>query len=361
MACAKLAQALFLASLLILALSTVHSRKVLVFVPGFTDGQIKLFVRLGDLLTNSGHNVTLFRPQYNPDVRQHDPKSTGVKEIRYTVVEDATVYRQWLQDVSDTLYRDTASNLWSAISYAWDGSQKFALDGCDKILRDSKMLAQLKNERFDVAVVEAEDVCAFGLVRVLAIPAYTTLTSGILSDHLAWITHVPSSVSFVPNSMSQFSDRMSLGQRVQNLVSHALTPLAYRKTTIQPTTALFRKHHGKDFPDLEQLIADTPIVFVNDDELVDFPRPILHKVIFIACPCGVPMKAFLRLQVVYVGGFGTGEDRPLSGTWKKLMDQAQDGVILISFGNVVKGSDMPLKWKVRLFLSFFKVHASSLF
>ncbi len=43
----------------------------------------------------------------------------------------------------------------------------------------------------------------------------------------------------------------------------------------------FREKFGSDFPHLADLAAKSPLVFVNSEELLDFPRPILHKIVYI--------------------------------------------------------------------------------
>ena len=63
-----------------------------------------------------------------------------------------------------------------------------------------------------------------------------------------------------------------------------------------PQTEIFKRYIDPDFPDLEELAANCPLVMVNSDEVYAFPRPILHK-------------------IVYIGGLGMRESigKPLTG------------------------------------------------
>ena len=71
-------------------------------------------------------------------------------------------------------------------------------------------------------------------------------------------------------------------------------------TTLAPmftwrTTALFRENFGADFPAVTEIAAKSPLLFINSEELLDFPRPILHKVIYIG---GIGMKEAAPLKKV---------------------------------------------------------------
>ena len=37
----------------------------------------------------------------------------------------------------------------------------------------------------------------------------------------------------------------------------------------------------RSFPDIEEIAKDSPITFIIADEILDFPRPILHNTIFV--------------------------------------------------------------------------------
>ena len=59
------------------------------------------------------------------------------------------------------------------------------------------------------------------------------------------------------------------------------------------TTDILRKHFGADFPSVYDLLGQSPLVFVNAVEILDFTRPVLHK-------------------IVYIGGIGMVKPKPLS-------------------------------------------------
>lgn len=71
-------------------------------------------------------------------------------------------------------------------------------------------------------------------------------------------------------------------------------PFSFRDSTIlhfrvfaNRETAMFRKHLGPSFPDLIELAKRTPLIMANTNELYDFPRPTLSKIVNIG---GLGMK-----------------------------------------------------------------------
>lgn len=114
---------------------------------------------------------------------------------------------------------------------------------------------------------------------------------------------------------------------------------------------MFRRLVDPNFPDLNKLMRTAPLVLANMNELYEFPRPTLHKVVFIG---GLGMKF---------------EDaKPLSGVGTILHQELQDyakaaekaeGLIVFSFGSVANASYMRIEWKnafLEAFKEFPKIH-----
>jgi len=88
------------------------------------------------------------------------------------------------------------------------------------------------------------------------------------------------------------------------------------------------------------LASKSSLVLVDDEEFLDFPRPILHK-------------------VLYIGGLGVfahqnNGSNVLERKWSNIVENSKDGVVLFSFGSVANTELMPLLWKVN-FLSLLSV------
>ncbi|VDM79117.1 unnamed protein product [Strongylus vulgaris] len=100
-------------------------------------------------------------------------------------------------------------------------------------------------------------------------------------------------------------------------------------------TAIFREKIDPNFPDLIELARKCPLVMVNSNELYDFPRPTLAK-------------------IVNIGGVGAQlkDVEPLSHEFQQIVDVAK-GIVVFSFGSVAPSDRMPFAWKMA-FIDAFK-------
>jgi hypothetical protein len=74
---------------------------------------------------------------------------------------------------------------------------------------------------------------------------------------------------------------MSFTERSMNFMG-ALLYRQYFLRLADNETSIFRDAVGADFPSLLQLARDkTELVFVNSVELLDYPRPIYHNIVYI--------------------------------------------------------------------------------
>ena len=86
-------------------------------------------------------------------------------------------------------------------------------------------------------------------------------------------------------------EKMTYWQRFKNIIAYSYV-MAFHLYGTTTQTKMFRKNFGDDFPDLNLIAGKSPLVFINSEEFVDFPRPILHK-------------------TVYIGGLGLKDAKPL--------------------------------------------------
>lgn len=78
--------------------------------------------------------------------------------------------------------------------------------------------------------------------------------------------------------MMQFSDRMTFFQRVINTLSLGIGKYLFPYLEM-PTEHILRDQFGEDFPSLAELKRATSLWFLNSEPLIEFPRPITHKMI----------------------------------------------------------------------------------
>jgi hypothetical protein len=72
---------------------------------------------------------------------------------------------------------------------------------------------------------------------------------------------------------------MAFFERLKSFLLHTLTPLAHFNHVGPAEDYVFRNNGHDDIPSVRELSRQAPLVLVNNDELFDFPRPGLRKVI----------------------------------------------------------------------------------
>ncbi|GMR45438.1 hypothetical protein PMAYCL1PPCAC_15633, partial [Pristionchus mayeri] len=121
---------------------------------------------------------------------------------------------------------------------------------------------------------------------------------------------------------------MTFLERVANTLS-----LSFGKLFIPfisaPTEQLFRTKYGPDFPGIAELLSESSLWFINNEPLIEFPRPITH-------------------QIIDIGGISvsTGHS-PLNETWSAVLD-IRPQTVLLSFGTIAKSFLMPDEYKMSI-------------
>ncbi|VDD92560.1 unnamed protein product [Enterobius vermicularis] len=327
---------LVLASLTLLPFIVPY--KILSYSPQFSLSHVKFAGNIADFLVQAGHNVTILMPKASPTVN-----ITGTKYAKVIFIPAA----EETAKTSSTILPLTLQK-GNSFQRSKDLEKAFATN-CKKILEQEQLLEVLKNEKFDVLLTELFDACAF----VLKIPAHIINCASSLMDNVASLVGVPLFPSYVPSTLSSFTDQMSYMERFVNLVMTETSKYFFNRILFAEEK-LFKEHYGEHFPDLrffilkskiflQDVIAQTTFVLTNAEPLIDFPRPVTHKVVEIA---GLSYPQVKPLNEVHLLLFYK--------EWEKILS-TRNKAVLVSFGSNIQSCDMPGSLKkifLDLFLSF---------
>lgn len=198
---------------------------------------------------------------------------------------------------------------------------------CNYQLNDSKFMTDLREAKFDIIFGHMTDACWLGWVHLLNVSTFVWMSEGLLLDMFAHQLRIPGPPSHVPHFFQSLTDEMNLKERTINGLAAATTPFI-TNYFMDPMTELFRKRFGPEFPDLSSLLGNAKLVVINSEEFLDYPRPIFHK-------------------ILYVGGLGIEDPKPLDEKWKNLMENKKyNGTVLFSMGSVAKASKIPMNVRV---------------
>lgn len=149
---------------------------------------------------------------------------------------------------------------------------------------------------------------------------------------------LPDSPSFIPSEYVGFSEKMSLLQRTANfLITKSLQILHIFYQSV-PDNEMLRKKFGESFPDVRLLANNMRLVLVNQHYSIGGARPMPPNVLDMAGVHTIGLKA-----------------NALPDELTEILDSAEKGVILMSFGSIVKLSSLPLDKRSILMNTFSKL------
>lgn len=129
--------------------------------------------------------------------------------------------------------------------------------------------------------------------------------------------------SYLPSTFIQSSQKMPFPERFENWWKIHVTKLMHDYLTKPRIDKLLREHYGQDIPKSADLVKEISLIFVNQHHSLSLPKP-------------------LPPSVIEIGGVHLDQKRkPLDLEMKKLLDSANDGVIYISWGSMLRSDSLP--------------------
>uniref|UniRef100_A0A914Q6C2 glucuronosyltransferase n=1 Tax=Panagrolaimus davidi TaxID=227884 RepID=A0A914Q6C2_9BILA len=197
---------------------------------------------------------------------------------------------------------------------------------CEEPFAEGKeTIEKLKAEKFDAIFVEQLFPQGNALGHLLGIDVHFMISSCPMQEHITTLFGIPNPTGWVPSiGKLEISDKMSFFERAQNELEHIILDASYKRF-YDVTTEIFQSLYGPSFPDVKDIIREkTPLMFVAVDEFIDFPRPILHN-------------------IIYIGGLGMkiSANETLSEPFESEMKKGNKGVVFFSLGSNVDSTNLP--------------------
>ncbi|XP_076973086.1 UDP-glucuronosyltransferase 3A2-like isoform X2 [Tamandua tetradactyla] len=157
---------------------------------------------------------------------------------------------------------------------------------CNYFLRRKDIMDSLKNENFDLVVVEIFDYCPLLIAEKLGKPFVAILPFSF--DRVDFGLPLP--LSYVPVSYSLLTDRMDFWGRVKNFLMFFDFSLKQRQLHAQYDDAI-REHFSEGSrPVLFDLLLKAELWFINSDFALDFARPLLPNTVYVGGLMVKPIK-----------------------------------------------------------------------
>ncbi|CAJ0580247.1 unnamed protein product, partial [Mesorhabditis spiculigera] len=312
--------------LLLAVLQCTASLKILLYNPGFGHSHMRFMGRISTVLTEAGHALTEVRPAVDSAL-----KWEGVSKTKDVLVypEDPLV-AELVKRMNDE--DGFLGGLWTKemtpqqMSSMMGNMTKMFVRSCDHILYETDLVATLKKRKFDLGITEAFDPCGFAIFKLAGVENWVSTSSSNLLDHQAMLLGVPLVPSYVPGPMTESTEKMTLFEKTMNAVGTYFGGKIFLDI-FEAFTENFKKRMGTEYIDVKALASRSAMLFTNTQNLIDFPKPTLHKIVDIG---GIHIK-------------DTSKEK-LDEEWNKILNRKKKNV-LISFGSVAKSSNMPQPYK----------------
>uniref|UniRef100_A0A7E4URZ0 glucuronosyltransferase n=1 Tax=Panagrellus redivivus TaxID=6233 RepID=A0A7E4URZ0_PANRE len=318
-----------------LVISTIvqngNAAKILLYTPSISPSHIVMSGRMADILIDAGHDVVLFIPEYDPAVTLN-----GTKKAKIWRMENiSTAYLDGVEQFGPSVLKENYLSVRERLIF-----EDAIGDMCSAIMARHKDLDIIRDYKFDIVFTEMIDLCGLGIMRYLGIPIHIWHSTTPLHDTVSYLLGVPMPYSYVPSVEENFvGPKMTFSERAWNTYMHFVAMKCHYYGTDKATAAI-RKYAGPNFPNVRDIAAESTLAFVNSDEFMDQARPILHK-------------------TVYIGGLGIHDVKPVAEPFLSILNQAEKGVILFSFGTIVPTTTLSHQLKtdiVNLFSEFDGYH-----
>ncbi|XP_007951418.1 UDP-glucuronosyltransferase 3A2-like [Orycteropus afer afer] len=254
-----------------------------------------LMDQVSQILQDHGHNVTLFQQEglsLIPDLKE-EKKTYQV--IHWLPPEDyrKEFMKHFNSFVEEVLHgRETFEKFLKLM-------EKFGIQ-CSHLLRRRDIMDSLKNENFELLIIETFDYCPYLIAEKLGKPLVSFLpgTFGTVDFGL------PSPVSYVPAFNSLLTDRMDFWGRMKNLLM--FFDFFRKQWQIRSQYDNTIKEHFPEGsrPVLSHLVRKTELWFVNSDFAFDFARPLLPNTVYVGGLMARPIKPVPQDLETFIAKFG---------------------------------------------------------
>ena len=193
-----------------------------------------------------------------------------------------------IEYLSLLFFRDSFANLLKFM--------KLHATQCSHLLRSTDIMGPLKNESFDLVVVDGTDGGAFLFAEKLGRPwvAMLPVTFGVLSFGL------PEPVSYVPAFYSPLTDRMDFWGRVKNSLMFFMSTWKEWSMDAQFDDLIREQFPEDPKPELLHLRQKAELWFVNSDFAFEFARPLLPNTVYIGGLTDKPVEPIPPVSKTFV-------------------------------------------------------------
>lgn len=257
-------------------LGDTNQLRILQVVPGVTNSLRMFNYRLAGALTKHGHNVTALLVKFYPLEEVVLPPD-GVELVEFYGLKNQSRTEENSQTTNDFVYKSP-----SLITSMKIGRQfnEMNYEACENMLASEEIQLLLATRKFDFAMSHIYAICPVAVLADAGIPTGFTCAGMYILDTFASLMGIPFPSSYVPSVLTFNSDLMSLWERLWNLFYQELVVgfLQSGQDSFGMEDSIIRQPPYNDKPHSFDTVADIPVLFLNGEQMLDFPRPMTLNV-----------------------------------------------------------------------------------
>ncbi|KAJ0175792.1 hypothetical protein K1T71_008951 [Dendrolimus kikuchii] len=303
-----------------LALQCVYSSRILGLFPHTGKSHQMVFDPLLRRLAERGHHVTVvsFFPLKNPPANYTDISLEGIAILGLETF-DLSFYEQ-SNKLLKFLHLEKVVKQISEFTPLAD----MALNVCSKLVSFAPLAEALKQEYDLVFVENFNSDCMLGLLHVYGVKA--PIVALLSSSPMHWSSDRIGAVdnpAYVPIVSAGYTNPMNFAQRFENTVLNIYYKVWFRHAVQIKEREILEKHFATKIPDLQELGRNYTLMFLNTFHSLNGVRPLLPG-------------------VIEVGGMHLDHNRkPIPHYIERFLNESEHGVVLLSFGSLIKTSSIP--------------------
>ncbi|PIC23220.1 hypothetical protein B9Z55_016993 [Caenorhabditis nigoni] len=291
---------------------------------------------MADIIADHGHNVTLFQPFHNAMKNTEGlVKNKNIEIINY--------YPDHYEEL-EKLETETFPGFWDSHLMNNPILQAFMMPRslvgefrktAVQLLKDQKMLDELKSKNFDVVISETFEITGFYIAHLFDLPCIPIMSS-VRFPIFNELFGQPSSLGYLPAIGSNMAPEAGLFDRLNDIFRNFLfMNCMERMSDLQQT--FIEEAIGRPVPHWRDLIKQSPIYMTNSNPYLDFAVPTTSTIVHVG---GITMDL---KQMKHVG--------KLPEEYVPILSE-RASTVLISFGSVIRSFQMPENFKAGLIKMF---------
>ncbi|BFZ00660.1 hypothetical protein BsWGS_03699 [Bradybaena similaris] len=320
-------------TLMLMTITSDISAKTVVFLPPPLTSYVVYHTNVAGALASLGHDVYIC-------VTESLLQKNLVKDKSVKVL----TYGEHLGDIERRVYESTR-----VVDRYWAKEQTFGLQvvhrSCkvfqkiaNELLANKSLADKVRDLKPDLLVLES---IPFNM-NMIVLPYMLDIPYALIGTfHDVVLSKVPFSPATTPFNIFTSSDRMSFTERLESTVYYLMRinfDIFYDSSVVTK----FAPH--KPYKSINDLAANAEVFVAEVDHILDYPRTTLPN-------------------TKLVGGSSASPAKQLEGEFKKFVDAADNGIVVMSFGGAVlnvppeitskmvsafKQIDLSVVWKVNI-------------